>query len=187
MERRARRIGTLCRFAQKYQKKKPERFLTEEEFLSLGQVLNENEAEGPENLSAVKAIRLLMLAGCRLNEIAILRWEGVHLETAGLRFRRRRPRRAHGFSLPCRGQRAVASFPLFSTWALSKEYGLTDVDGGRPDWGTFFPRKVQEIVDGDEPTEGNIFIVRTRLYQAELDPAADDEAGRLRTWLARHD
>ena len=96
-------------------------------------------------------------------------------------------RRAHGFSLPCRGQRAVASFPLFSTWALSKEYGLTDVDGGRPDWDTFFPRKVQEIVDGDEPTEGNIFIVRTRLYQAELDPAADDEAGRLRTWLARHD
>ena len=38
---------------------------------------------------------------------------------------------------------------MFSTWALSKEYGLTDVDGGRPDWSIFFPRKVQEIVDGD--------------------------------------
>ena len=76
---------------------------------------------------------------------------------------------------------------LFSTWALSKEYGLTDVDGGRPDWGTFFPRKVQEIVDGDEPTEMNLFIVRTRLYQAELDPAAAEEGARLRTWLARHD
>ena len=53
---------------------------------------------------------------------------------------------------------------LFSSWTLSKEYGLTDADGRRPDWGTFFPRKVQEIVDGNEPTEMNIFIVHTRLY-----------------------
>ena len=99
---------------------------------------------------------------------------------------------------PCLVGRAVATLAadpnvgaksggLFSTWALSKEYGLTDVDGRRPDWGTFFPRKVQEIVDGDEPTEMNLFIVRTRLYQAELDPAAAEEAGRLRIWLARHD
>ena len=33
----------------------------------------------------------------------------------------------------------------------------------------------------------NLFIVRSRLYQAELDPAAAEEAGRLRTWLAGHD
>ena len=87
-----------------------------------------------------------------------------------------------GSETPCLVGRAVAALAadpnvgaksggLFSTWALSKEYGLTDVDGGRPDWGTFFPRKVQEIVDEDEPTEMNLFIVRTRLYQAELDPA----------------
>ena len=30
----------------------------------------------------------------------------------------------------------------------------------------------------------NIFIVHTRLYQAELDPAAIEEAGCRRTWLA---
>ena len=41
--------------------------------------------------------------------------------------------------------------------------------------------EVQEIVDGDEPTEMNLFIVRTRLDQAELDPAAAEEARRLRT------
>ena len=75
---------------------------------------------------------------------------------------------------------------LFSTWTLSKEYGLTDLDGRRPDWGTFFPSKVREIVDRDEPTEMDIFIVRTRLYQAELDPASNQEAGQLRSWLARH-
>ena len=57
----------------------------------------------------------------------------------------------------------------------------------RPNWGTFFPRKVQEIVARDEPTEMDLFIVRTRLYQAELDPAGAEETGRLRTWLARHD
>ena len=76
---------------------------------------------------------------------------------------------------------------LFATWTLSKEYGIADVDGRRPDWGTFFPRKVREIVDGGEPTEMNLFIVRSRLYQAELDPTATEEAERLRAWLARHE
>ena len=64
-----------CRFAQKYKEQKRERFLTEEEFRCLGQVLSEVEAEGSETLSAVTAIRLLMLTGCRLNEIQMLRWE----------------------------------------------------------------------------------------------------------------
>ena len=76
---------------------------------------------------------------------------------------------------------------LFATWTLSKEYGIDDVDGRRPDWGTFFPRKVREIVDSGEPTEMNLFIVRSRLYQADLDPTATEEAERLRSWLARHE
>ena len=76
---------------------------------------------------------------------------------------------------------------LLAAWTLSKEYGIDDVDGRRPDWGTFFPRRVREIVDGGEPTEMNLFIVRSRLYQAELDPAAAEEAERLRGWLARHE
>ena len=48
-------------------------------------MLNEIEAEGPENLSAVTAIRLLMLTGCRLNEIQTLRWEDVDLDAGELR------------------------------------------------------------------------------------------------------
>ena len=78
---------------------------------------------------------------------------------------------------PCLVGRAVAALAadpnvgaksggVFATWTLSKEYGLTDVDGRRPDWGTFFPRKVQEIGARDEPTEMDLFIVRTRIYQA---------------------
>ncbi len=74
----------------------------------------------------------------------------------------------------------------FASWALAKEYGLSDIDARRPDWGTFFPRKDQEIVDGDEPTAMDVFIVRTRFYPAALDPAAAKETGFLRTWLARH-
>ena len=46
--------------------------------------------------------------------------------------------------------------------------------------------EVQEIVDGDEPTEMNLFTVSARLYQAKLDSAAAGEARRLRIWLARH-
>ena len=82
---------------------------------------------------------------------------------------------------------AAKSGRLFAAWTLTKEYGIDDVDGRRPDWGTFFPRKVREIVDGGEPTEMNLFIVRSRLYQAELDPTATEEAERLRAWLARHE
>ena len=78
---------------------------------------------------------------------------------------------------------------LFSSWGLAKEYGFTDVDGRRPDWGSFFPRKVREIVErGTPPSEEDmdLFVVRTRLCQVECDPKAADEAARLRAYLERH-
>ena len=100
---------------------------------------------------------------------------------------------------PCYVGRAVAALAadpdvgsksggLFSSWGLAKEYGFTDIDGRRPDWGTFFPRKVQEIVERDAPSEKDmdIFVVRTRLHQVERDPEAADEAARLRGYLDRH-
>ncbi|WP_419950108.1 SDR family oxidoreductase [Candidatus Palauibacter sp.] len=106
---------------------------------------------------------------------------------------------------PCYVGRAIAALAadpdvgtksggLFSSWALAKEYGFTDVDGRRPDWGTFFLRKVREILERDavpgamdQPNELDLFVVRSRLYQAELDPSAAAEAERLRAWLARHE
>ena len=99
---------------------------------------------------------------------------------------------------PCYVGRAVAALAadpdvaaksggLFSSWGLAKEYGFTDVDGRRPDWGSFFPRKVRELVERDTPPgDWDLFVVRTRLYQVERDPAAADEAARLRAWLDRH-
>ena len=111
-------------------------------------------------------------------------WRDAVRETPTSRVRNVLPGRAGSGGVGRRPNVGAKSGGLFSIWTLSKEYGLTDVDGRRPDWWTFFPRKVQEIVDGDEPTEMNIFIVHTRLYQAELDPAAIVEAGCLRTRLA---
>ena len=100
---------------------------------------------------------------------------------------------------PCFVGRAIAALAadprvgeksggLFSSWALAKEYGFTDIDGRRPDWGGFFLRKVQGIVDRDAPPdEMDLFVVRSRLYQAELDPAEAGEAERLRAWIERHE
>ncbi len=96
---------------------------------------------------------------------------------------------------PCYVGRAVAALAadprvanksggLLSSWALAKEYGFADLDGRRPDWGTFFARKVQAIVRRNTPPdEMDVFVVRSRLQQAELDPSAADEAAHLRAWL----
>ena len=79
--------GNPCRFVKKYKERSCERFLSEEEFRRLGRVLDEVQAEGKVSASAVAAIRLLMLTGCRRGEIVTLRWEDVDLETGELRLR----------------------------------------------------------------------------------------------------
>ena len=100
---------------------------------------------------------------------------------------------------PCFVGRAIAALAadpdvaeksggLYSSWELAKEYGFTDVDGRRPDWGSFFLGKVREILLRDAPPdEMDLFVVRSRLYQAELDPSGTSEAERLRAWLERHE
>ena len=100
---------------------------------------------------------------------------------------------------PCYVGRAVAALAadpdvgrksggVFSSWGLAKEYGFTDVDGRRPHWGSFFLRNVREILDKATPPDDlDRFVIRSRLYQAELDPSAAEELPRLRAWLARHE
>ncbi|MCY4635898.1 MAG: SDR family oxidoreductase [Acidobacteria bacterium] len=100
---------------------------------------------------------------------------------------------------PCFVGRAIAALAadphvarksggLFSSWGLAKEYDFTDLDGRRPDWTTFFRRKVREILERDAPPdEMDAFVVRSRLYQAELDPSRAEEAARLRGWLDRQE
>ena len=67
-------------------KRKRERFLTDAEFTRLGQVLDEVSRKGSRiSAGAVATIRLLMLTGCRRNEILTLLWEHVDLDKAAIR------------------------------------------------------------------------------------------------------
>ena len=77
-----------CRGVRKYRERKRERFLSRDEYRRLGSALAEAEAEaaagreGAVSPYAIAALRLLMLTGCRLNEILTLRWDDID-RTAG--------------------------------------------------------------------------------------------------------
>ena len=73
-----------CRGQTKYRQQPRERFLTAAEFRKLGRALDEAETEGAVSAHAAAAIRLLMLTGCRKNEIVTLRWKDVDLEAMEL-------------------------------------------------------------------------------------------------------
>ena len=79
--------GNPCRFIKKYPTRSCERFLSEREFLRLGTVLGELETMGKISTTASAGLRLLMLTGCRRNEILTLRWEDVDLEHDEMRLR----------------------------------------------------------------------------------------------------
>ena len=74
-----------CRLIMKYPERRRERFLTDSEFTHLGEALDEAEARGGVSASAVAAIRLLALTGCRRSEVVGLRREDVALEAGELR------------------------------------------------------------------------------------------------------
>ncbi|MCY4488474.1 MAG: tyrosine-type recombinase/integrase [Deltaproteobacteria bacterium] len=74
-----------CRAVRRYKEVRRERFLTPEEYREVGRVLREAEANGSVGPSAAAALRLLMLTGCRRNEIVQLRWDDVDRATRELR------------------------------------------------------------------------------------------------------
>lgn len=76
-----------CRSHRKYPLRTRERFLTPEEYRRLGRVLAHGEADGSFTESAVAALRLLILTGCRRDEILTLRWDDVDLAAGELRLR----------------------------------------------------------------------------------------------------
>ena len=76
-----------CRSVRRYKEHRRERFLTAEEYRRLGAVLEEAEADGSVMPSAVAAIRLLVLTGCRKNEIVTLRWDDIDRTAGELRLR----------------------------------------------------------------------------------------------------
>lgn len=72
------------RHLDKYPERKLERFLSNAELARLGEVLREAERVGMTQ-NAIAAIRLLILTGCRRNEILTLRWEDIDFERQCLR------------------------------------------------------------------------------------------------------
>ena len=62
-----------------------ERFLTPEELHRLGRTLDAAPAERLASIHAAAAIRLLVLTGCRRNEILGLRWEDLDFEAGEMR------------------------------------------------------------------------------------------------------
>ena len=75
------------RHVRRYSDTSRERFLAPEEYRQLGDTLKRLEAEGSMMPSAVAAIRLLMLTGCRSDEILTLTWDDVDRTSRALRLR----------------------------------------------------------------------------------------------------
>lgn len=73
------------KYIKKYPEEKRERFLSAGELRRLGEVLCEMQDERIERPSAILAVRLLILTGCRLGEIMTLRWDYVELPAKALR------------------------------------------------------------------------------------------------------
>ena len=76
-----------CRGVRKYRERRRARFLAPGEYRRLGAVLAEAEAGGWASASAVAALRLLMLTGCRRGEILTLRWDDVDRAAGEFRLR----------------------------------------------------------------------------------------------------
>ena len=75
-----------CRFVRRYKvEKHHERFLAHEELYRLGQVLDVAPAKRLTSTHSAVAIRLLVLTGCRRNEILGLRWEDLDFEAREMR------------------------------------------------------------------------------------------------------
>ncbi|MYF69594.1 MAG: site-specific integrase [Proteobacteria bacterium] len=79
--------GDPCRAVRKYKLRRRDRHLTRDEYRRLGQALRDGEADGDISAPAAAALRLLVLTGCRRDEILTLRWDDVDLHARELRLR----------------------------------------------------------------------------------------------------
>ena len=76
-----------CRSVRRFKQRRRERFLTPEEYRRLGRVLDAAQADGSAWPGGIAAVRLLLLTGCRRNEIVTLRWDDVDRTARELRLR----------------------------------------------------------------------------------------------------
>ncbi|MDE0280337.1 MAG: tyrosine-type recombinase/integrase [Gammaproteobacteria bacterium] len=76
-----------CGTVRRYRENPRERFLSPDEYRRLGVVLRKAEAEGAVFPPVIFAIRLLLLTGCRRNEVLALRWDDIDRSSGEVRIR----------------------------------------------------------------------------------------------------
>ena len=76
-----------CRAVRKYRLRLRNRHLSRDEYRRLGQAIRDGEADGSVSAPAGAALRLLILTGCRRDEILTLRWDDVDRHARELRLR----------------------------------------------------------------------------------------------------
>jgi NAD(P)-dependent dehydrogenase (short-subunit alcohol dehydrogenase family) len=69
---------------------------------------------------------------------------------------------------------------VFASWTLAREYGFTDRDGRRPDWGSYIDGVVREILERGGPRDADErFLLLCRYFQEHLQPEMRDELRRI--------
>lgn len=97
---------------------------------------------------------------------------------------------------PCFVGRAIAALAadpavsdragrVWASWTLAREYGFTDIDGRRPDWGGYFAGFVAGILQRGGPADPHEeFLLTARYYQVHREPGGTQEAARIEAALA---
>jgi integrase len=101
---------------------KRERFLSDAEVASLADALEKTEAAHSVSRTMAAAIRLLLLTGCRKNEILGLRWEWVDFERGCLRLPDSKTG-AKVVPLAAAALEILAALPRTSAWVLPAAKG----------------------------------------------------------------
>jgi hypothetical protein len=68
----------------------------------------------------------------------------------------------------------------WASWTLAREYGFTDTDGTRPDWGAYFDGEIARILASPALSDDDRELLKIRSYQLDLDPARADEVARIK-------
>ena len=75
---------------------------------------------------------------------------------------------------------------VVASWTLAREYGFTDRDGSRPDWGAHVDRVVARILDrGCIENASERQLLEYRRLAIDLDPGRDEERQRIAAVLGR--
>lgn len=97
---------------------------------------------------------------------------------------------------PCFVGRAVASLAadpnvaskaggVFASWTLAREYGFTDIDGRKPDWGAYFTALTSRIAERGPRDDDERFLLHMRAFQLDFSAEIMPEARKLRDLLRR--